>query len=117
MEVVQKTTTTADHREKATTGSEVFYGIFKVGGEVIDAFCEKSDLDVGRAGVLFVEPIPCDDLAFCLPSHKKKTLCEKVFESMLDAGLSFVGGWGWGDCGLWRFRYAMGRRKRWACRR
>jgi hypothetical protein len=39
-----------------------------------------------------VEPISCDDLAFCLPSHKKKTLCKKNFESMLDAGPSFVVG-------------------------
>lgn len=92
MEVVQKTTTTADHRQKATTGREVFYGVFEVGGEVIDAFCEESDLDVGGTGVLFVKPIACDDLAFCLPSHKKKTLCEKYFESMPDAGLYFVGG-------------------------
>jgi len=112
VEVVQKTTTTADHRQKATAGSEVFYGVFEVGGKVIDAFCEKSDLDVGRAGVLFVKTISSDDLAFCLPSHKKKTLCEKVFESMPDAGLSFVAGWGWGDCGQWRSRYAMGRRKK-----
>ena len=92
MEVVQKTTTTADHGQKATTGGEVFYGVFEVGGKVINAFCEESDLDVGRTGVLFVESIACDDLAFCLPSHKKKTLCEKYFESMPDAGLSFVGG-------------------------
>jgi hypothetical protein len=46
---------------------------------MVNAFCEESDLDVGRTGVLFVEPIPCDDLAFCLPSHKKKTLCKKDF--------------------------------------
>jgi hypothetical protein len=92
VEVVQKTTTTADHRQKATTGGEVFYGVFQVGREVIDAFCEESDLDVGGTGVLFVKPIACDDLAFCLPSHKKKILCEKYFESMPDAGLSFVCG-------------------------
>jgi hypothetical protein len=92
VEVVQKATTTADHRQKAATGSEVFYGVFQVGREVIDAFCEESDLDVGGTGVLFVKPIACDDLAFCLPSHKKKTLCEKYFESMPDAGLSFVCG-------------------------
>ena len=84
---------------------------------MVNAFCEESDLDVGRAGVFFVEPISCDDLAFCLPSHKKKTLCKKDFESMLDAGLSFVVGWGWGDCGQWRSRYAMGRRKKWGSRR
>ena len=59
---------------------------------MVNALCEESDLDVGGTGVFFVEPISCDDLAFCLPSHKKKTLCEKVFESMPDAGLSFVGG-------------------------
>ena len=86
-------------------------------GEVIDAFCEESDLDVGGTGVLFVKPIACDDLAFCLPSHKKKTLCENYFESMLDAGLSFVVGWGLGDCGRWISRYVMGRRKKWGSRR
>jgi len=59
---------------------------------MVNALCEESHLDVGRTGVFFVEPISCDDLAFCLPSHKKKTLCEKVFESMPDAGLSCVGG-------------------------
>ena len=59
---------------------------------MVNTFSEESDLDVGRTGVLFVESIACDDLAFCLPSHKKKTLCEKDFESMPDAGLSFVGG-------------------------
>jgi hypothetical protein len=79
VEVVQKTTTAANHREKAATGSEVFYGVFEVGGKMIDAFRQESDLDVGRTGVLFVEPISCDNLAFCLPGHKKKTLCEKDF--------------------------------------
>ncbi len=84
---------------------------------MVNAFCEESDLDVGRTGVFFVEPISCDDLAFCLPSHKKKTLCKKDFESMLDAGLSFVVGWDWEDCGQWRSRYAMGRRKKWGYKR
>lgn len=76
MEVVEKTATTANHGEKAATGCEVFYGVFEVGGEVIDAFREKSDLHVRRARVLIVKPVSCDDLAFCLPSHKKKILCE-----------------------------------------
>jgi len=89
VEIVQKTTTAADHRKKATTGCEVFYGVFEVSGEMVNTFCEESDLDIGRTGVFFVEPIPCDDLAFCLPSHKKKILCKKNFESMLDAGPSF----------------------------
>ena len=64
-------------------------------GEVIDAFCEESDLDVGGTGVLFVKPIACDDLAFCLPSHKKKTLCEKDFESMPEAAYCSGCGRGW----------------------
>jgi hypothetical protein len=66
---------------------------------MVNAFCEESDLDVGRTGVFLVEPISCDDLAFCLPSHKKKTLCKKDFESMLDAVPSFVVGWDWVGCG------------------
>jgi hypothetical protein len=32
VEVVQKTTTAADHRKKATAGCEVFYGVFEVSG-------------------------------------------------------------------------------------
>jgi len=84
---------------------------------MVNTFCEESDLDIGRTGVFFVEPISCDDLAFCLPSHKKKTLCKKDFESMLDAGPSFVVGWDWEDCGQWISRYATGRGKKWGYRR
>ena len=84
---------------------------------MVNAFCEESDLDIRRTGVFFVEPISCDDLAFRLPSHKKKTLCKKDFESMQDAGPSFVVGWDWEDCGQWRSRYAAGRRKKWGYRR
>ena len=79
VKVVEKATPATDHGEKTTTGGEIFYGVFEVGREVVNAFREESDLDVGRTGVLFVEPISCDDLAFCLPSHKKKTLCKKDF--------------------------------------
>jgi hypothetical protein len=46
-----------------------------------------------------VQAVACDDLAFWLRGHKKKTLCEKDFESMLEAGCSCACGWGWQGCG------------------
>jgi hypothetical protein len=74
-------------------------------------------LDIGGTGIFVVQAVACDDLAFCQRGHKKKTLCGNNFESMTDAWLYFVGGWGWGDCGQWRSRCAVGRREKWGCRR
>ena len=54
-----------------------------MGGKVIDAFGEEGDLDIGGTGIFIVDTVAGDDLAFCLPSHKKKTLCEEGFKSML----------------------------------
>ena len=38
VKIVEKTAPATDHRKKATTGGEVFDGVFKVGGEVVDPF-------------------------------------------------------------------------------
>jgi hypothetical protein len=67
-------------------------------------------LDIRGTGVFVVQAVACDDLAFCQRGHKKKILCENNFESMPDAWLCFVGGWGWRDCRRWRSRYATGPR-------
>ena len=95
VKVVEQASSSADHGEEASAGSEVFDGFFEVGGEVVNPIGEESNLNIGGAGVFLVQAIPCDDLAFWLRGHKKKTLCEKDFESMPEAGCSCACGWGW----------------------
>lgn len=112
MKIVEKAATATDHGKEAAAGSKVFDGIFQVGGEVIDPFGEERDLNIGGAGIFVVQAVACDNLAFCLRSHKKKILCGNNFESMPDAGHRFVCGWGWGDCGRWKFPYGPGRRRK-----
>jgi len=62
---------------------------------VVNPVGEKSNLNIGGAGVFLVQAVACDDLAFWLRGHKKKTLCEKDFESMLEAGYCSGCGRGW----------------------
>ncbi len=95
VKVVEQASSSADHGEEASAGSEVFDGFFEVGGEVVNPIGEESNLNIGGARVFLVQAIPCDDLAFWLRGHKKKTLCEKDFESMLEAGYCSGCGRGW----------------------
>ena len=99
VKIVEESATATDHGEEATAGGEVFDGVFEVSREVVDPFCQECDLDIRGTGVFLVQAVACDDLAFWLRGHKKKTLCEKDFESMLDAAFYSVCGRGWEGCG------------------
>ena len=64
VKVVKKAASATDHGEEASAGSEVFDGFFEVGGEVVNPVGEKSNLNIGGAGIFLVQAIACDDLAF-----------------------------------------------------
>ena len=83
MKVVEQAPAATDHGEEAAAGGEIFDRVFEVGGKVINAFGDEGDLDIRGSGIFIVEAVARDDLAFCLPSHKKEILCEVGFKSML----------------------------------
>jgi hypothetical protein len=60
LEVVEQTTTLADHLEQATAAVMVLFVGAKVLGQVIDAFGENRNLNASRSGVGLVRPILLD---------------------------------------------------------
>ena len=70
VEVVQQAATTTDHGEETPTGGEVLDRILEMRGEMVDSLGQKGDLDVGRTGILIVQAVARDDLAFRCSSHE-----------------------------------------------
>lgn len=64
LEVVEQLATAAGHLKEAAAAVEVFAVRAQMLGQVIDASGEQCDLDFGRAGILFVDFIFCDDFGF-----------------------------------------------------
>jgi hypothetical protein len=64
LQVLEKTTTTPDHLEKASAAVVVFLVCVEVGPEVVDASGEDRDLDRGAPTVLIVELILLDNFVF-----------------------------------------------------
>ena len=54
LEVAKKVSSVTNHLKKAATAVEVLVVVLEVRVEVVDAVCEKRDLNLGRACVAFV---------------------------------------------------------------
>ena len=64
LQVVEQLATAGGHLEKAAAGVEILAMRAKVLGQVIDPGAQQCDLDFGRAGILLVGFILCDDRGF-----------------------------------------------------
>ena len=54
LEVTEKVSSVTDHLKKTATAVEVLVVVLEVCVEVVDAVCEKRDLNLGRTCVTFV---------------------------------------------------------------
>src|SRR5665213_2806525 len=83
LDVIQKRTACCDHFQKPPTRMIVLYVGFEMAGEVIDAFRQDRDLNLGRAGVAGLVGIRLDDFRFAFGGNRhRQTL------SLLRAGLA-----------------------------
>ena len=57
LEVAKKVSSVTNHLKKSATAVEVLVVVLEVCVEVVDAVCENSDLNLGRACVAFVSSI------------------------------------------------------------
>src|SRR3981081_3305696 len=64
LDVIKKRTTGCDHFQKAPARMIVLHVGFEMPGEVIDAFRQNRDLNLGRAGVAGLVGIRLDDFRF-----------------------------------------------------
>jgi hypothetical protein len=64
MEIIQQAAALADHDQKTAAGAVVFDIFLQMFGQVVDAFCQKSDLHVGGPCVALVQSKPCYRLSF-----------------------------------------------------
>ena len=55
MQVIEQAAALANHHQQATTRAVIFLVALQVLRERIDPVREQSDLDIGRAGVLFMQ--------------------------------------------------------------
>ena len=69
LQVLEKTTASPDHLEKAAAAVMVFPVCVEVGPKVVDAGREERDLDWGAATIVLVELVLLDDFVF-LDRHK-----------------------------------------------
>src|ERR1700730_16431845 len=83
LDVVKKGTACGDHLQKTPTRMIVLHVGFEMSGEVIDAFRQDRDLNLGRAGVAGLVGIRLDDFRFAFGGNRhRQTL------SLLRAGLA-----------------------------
>src|SRR5476649_2755239 len=73
LDVIQKRTARGDHFQQPATRMIVLHVGFEVPGEVVDAFRQDCDLNLGRAGVAGLVGIRLDDFrfAFCGNGHRQ----------------------------------------------
>src|SRR5512142_2806487 len=62
MQVCEQPSPLSDHHEQAATARVVVTGRAEMLGEVLDAFREQCDLDLGRTAVLLVAAVGLDQL-------------------------------------------------------
>src|SRR5246127_5086322 len=83
LDVIKKGTACGDHFQKPTTRMIVLHVGFEMPGEVVDAFRQDRDLNLGRAGVTGLVGIRLDDFRFTFGGNRhRQTL------SLLRAGLA-----------------------------
>ena len=71
LKVVEQTATLTDHLQQTATGMVILLVSLEVLGEVVDALCEQSNLNLGRTGVAFVKGLLCNDFVFEFLFHLK----------------------------------------------
>src|SRR6202790_129934 len=83
LDIVEKRTARCHHFQKPATRMIVLHVGFEMPGEVVDAFRQDRDLDLGRAGVAGLVGIGLDDFRFAFGGNRhRQTL------SLLRAGLA-----------------------------
>ena len=66
LKVVKKVATAADHFEKAAAAVVIFLVLFKMLGKVGDSFGKNGNLNLGRAGIGFVQTVSFNNRSFFL---------------------------------------------------
>src|ERR1700760_295285 len=72
LDVVEQGTAGGDHLQEATTGMVILDVGFEVPGEVVDAFRQDCDLNLGRAGVAGFVGIRLDDFRFTFGGNRHR---------------------------------------------
>ena len=66
LEVIQQATSTADHHQQSAPTGKILRMRAKMLGQLANACCQQSDLDLGRARVLVVRAVLSDQLVLLL---------------------------------------------------
>src|ERR1700687_763418 len=74
LDVIEKRTAGCDHFQKAPARMIVLDVGFEMPGEVIDAFRQDRDLNLGRAGVAGLVGISLDDLRFTFGGNRHRQI-------------------------------------------
>src|SRR6202043_1185847 len=72
LDVIEKRTARSDHFQKPTTRMIVLHVGFEMPGEVVDAFRQDRDLNLGRAGVAGLVGIRLDDVRFTFGGYRHR---------------------------------------------
>src|ERR1700676_4710680 len=72
LDVIEKRTARSDHFQKPTTRMIVLHVGFEMPGEVVDAFRQDRNLNLGRAGVAGLVGIRLDDFRFTFGGYRHR---------------------------------------------
>src|ERR1700686_4531754 len=72
LDIIEKRTARGDHFQKSPTRMIVLHVGFEMPGEVVDAFRQDRDLNLGRAGVTGLVGIRLDDFRFALGGNRHR---------------------------------------------
>src|ERR1700716_2907978 len=72
LDVIEQRTARRDHFQQAAARMIVLHVALEVVGEVVDAFRQDRDLNLGRAGVAGLVGIGLDDLCFALRGNRHR---------------------------------------------
>src|ERR1700722_5415350 len=72
LDVIEQGTACCDHFQKAPTRMIVLHVGFEMSGEVVDAFRQDRDLNLGRAGVAGLVGIRLDDFRFAFRGNRHR---------------------------------------------
>src|ERR1700740_2945975 len=83
LDVIEQGTARGDHFQKAPARMIVLHVGFEMSGEVVDAFRQDRDLNLGRAGVARLVGMGLDDFRFAFGGNRHRQIL-----SLLRAGLA-----------------------------
>ena len=72
LDVIEQRTARRDHFQQAAAGMVVLHVALEVVGEIVDAFLQDRDLDLGRAGIPGLVGIGLDDFRFTLCGNRHR---------------------------------------------